>query len=445
MALSTRSEDLQDGTSRPVLLEDMQQVAASFNLKASLENLPPEVRRQILSASCFDSLNALVHASPVYHQQYLLDRWHILCDSLKLTLGSVFVDAYTAFKCGQVDFLKTRSSESVTRILEGFAERRLFEPVGSSRPLAIDEIVGMLSFHRSIIIPVARRYTTWALDNLLKESASPQTSHEPLSRSEETRVFRALYRLQLFCNLFGENHHEPLFHPRLTFGWGEVLEVFIFLFEPWEVEELHCVYTFAKATYDRIFDKIAWDVDEKNPKFDGQRPPTPDGAFDLSSSRISFLEGTTSCGLHLLHTVLFRMKDHNHLVQTMQNNISLGNYQLEEYILRESTQYWQRDERLSERDVQQERRDPLPFRGDRVPDPDSAAADLYPPLAWTILWKGTYSNLYAYYFQEELKEWGYVMWDASRLASTGAEEVLRRQWAVYWEEDEDPRDEGMLL
>ncbi|KAL2809184.1 hypothetical protein BJX63DRAFT_424024 [Aspergillus granulosus] len=392
-------------------------------LNAALENLPPEIRRQILLAADFDGLNALVHASPVFHQQYLLDRRCILYESLKSTLGIVFVDAYTVYQSGQVDFLRTRSTESVTRILEAYKERRSSTTQACSLSTA------------SIISPLARRYTTWTLDNLSKESGT-QVSYEPLSKPEETRVTRALYRLQLFSNLFGENHEHP-FYPRLRFTWNDVLEILIFLFEPWEVEELHSVYTFAKATYNQIFDEIAWDVDESNPKFDGQRPPMPDGAFDLVNSRTSLLEGTTSRGLQLLHTVLFSIRDHSHLVETMQNNISLGECQLEEYILHETTQYWRQCYLgPSERDLKQERRDPLPFRGDRVPNPDPAGGEiLYPPLAWTIIWKGN----------EDLKMWGYVMWDAWRLESIGAREVLKRQWATYWEEAEDPRNEGRLF
>lgn len=63
-----------------------------------------------------------------------------------------------------------------------------------------------------------------------------------------------------------------------------MLNVFFRYFEPWEVEEIACIYEFAKQTYANIFNKISWDVNENNPKFDGQRPPTPDGAFDLGNS-----------------------------------------------------------------------------------------------------------------------------------------------------------------
>ncbi|GLA90105.1 hypothetical protein AtubIFM56815_005659 [Aspergillus tubingensis] len=82
----------------------------------------------------------------------------------------------------------------------------------------------------------------------------------------------------------------------------------------------------------------------------------------------------------------------------------------------------------SERDKKEERREPLPFRA-------------HPPLAWTLLWKGTYSNMLGSYIPDEFHRWGYVMWDAARLERTGAKEVLARGWDLMWGEDEDARDQ----
>lgn len=92
----------------------------------------------------------------------------------------------------------------------------------------------------------------------------------------------------------------------------------------------------------------------------------------------------------------------------------------------------------SELDKKDERRDPLPFRGDRV---DNYSDGAYPPLAWTLLWKGTYSNMLGSYIPDEFQMWGYVMWNAARLERTGAREVLARGWELMWGEDEDARDQ----
>jgi hypothetical protein len=123
----------------------------------------------------------------------------------------------------------------------------------------------------------------------------------------------------------------------------------------------------------------------------------------------------------------------------MQQHISwpAGHF-LEAEALGETAQYFRRQERLSDRDQMQERRGPLPFKGDGEPDADG----LRPPLAWTLMWRGTYSNLYGYYVPDDMRRWGYVMWDAVRLERTGAKEVLARQWEAEWGDD-DPRDDLM--
>jgi hypothetical protein len=97
----------------------------------------------------------------------------------------------------------------------------------------------------------------------------------------------------------------------------------------------------------------------------------------------------------------------------MQEHISLpAGYFLEDDALDDTTQYLRRQEQLSDRD---QKRDPLPFKGD---------SELHPPLAWTWMWWGTYSNLYGFYVPDAVRRWGYVMWDAARLDCTGAKEVL---------------------
>jgi hypothetical protein len=70
---------------------------------------------------------------------------------------------------------------------------------------------------------------------------------------------------------------------------------------------------------------------------------------------------------------------------------------------------------------------PMPFQGDEMVNS--------PPLAWTVIWKETYSPLYGQFIPEELRRWGYVFWDASTLKSVGGLGLLERQW----DSSQDPR------
>lgn len=152
-------------------------------------------------------------------------------------------------------------------------------------------------------------------------------------------------------------------------------------------------------------------------------------------------------GLERLYTIFFKVKKHADLVNIMEQTLVLW---LEEFLqgdvhgaFTHAAQSGRRAIAPSERDKKEERREPLPFRGDRVDDYYyNYSNGAHPPLAWTLLWKGTYSNMLGSYIPDEFHRWGYVMWDAARLERTGAKEVLARGWDLMWGEDEDARDQS---
>lgn len=255
---------------------------------AQLENLPAEIRRHILSTLKYEELRALVHASSVYHQQYVLDRQHILCECLKTTLGNNITDACAVFQSGLAGFLETRTQEKNLQFLESYRNHR-YSP-HYLKSLTLDEVISIVIFHFSIIKPLAWYYTGWAMDNLSQETKDPQT-HEPLSITEEQRLVRSLYRFQLYCNLFGVSRY-PFDQEFLSIRPADFLGLFLNIYEPWEVEEFLCFHVFVTKKFNQVFDDIAWDVHEDNPKFDGQlRAPLPEGAFDLEGQ---FLIGNFS-------------------------------------------------------------------------------------------------------------------------------------------------------
>jgi hypothetical protein len=59
-------------------------------------------------------------------------------------------------------------------------------------------------------------------------------------------------------------------------------------------------------------------------------------------------------------------------------------------------------------------------------------------LSWTLIWGGTYCNLYGFCIPDTLRRWGFAYWDASTLASIGGEKLVMRQWEEEWD-DYDPR------
>jgi hypothetical protein len=224
---------------------------------APMENLPAEIRRQLLLAMGLDELSALIHASPVFYQQFRLDRVPILRSALAVTLGSAAVDACALHRArvfGSLPPNDAQRPEAVSRFLETYRA----QCSGIWRPLSVEnltreEVVSMAAFHRTYIAPIAREYARWALSNLSKSTGADDRHHEPLSRFEETRITRALYRLDLACRLFGSRGRNAWALEALEWGDTEHRELACLpnAMEPWEVEQLASVYYFADDKYDQ--------------------------------------------------------------------------------------------------------------------------------------------------------------------------------------------------
>lgn len=246
-------------------------VPTLIQVNAPLENLPAEIRRYLLSMLEYGGLRALVHASPVYHQQYLLDRQHLLCECLATILGGDAIDAYAVYRSGLIEFSISRTEEEITRFLEAYQDHRSKLPQYSFlKTLTLDEAISMVTFHCAVIKPLIQHYTYWALGNLTKETKEIQYNG-PLSGAEETRLARALYRFQLYCNLFGVSKYRVGCQQLFEFEDADILRIFIGIYEPWEVEEIACAYAFTKEMFDQVFDDIRWS-------------PTLQGAFDFDSA-----------------------------------------------------------------------------------------------------------------------------------------------------------------
>lgn len=100
-----------------------------------------------------------------------------------------------------------------------------------------------------------------------------------LSKTEKTRIVRGFYRFQIICNLFGPD----VLIGRFSYGHEQRLGSFLDMFEPWELEEITCIYWFINGKYLSVLEDVAWDFDEDNPRFDSQKrdPYMPEGAYHL--------------------------------------------------------------------------------------------------------------------------------------------------------------------
>lgn len=260
---------------------DKQRLQTPPNSSSRLENLPAEIRDQILfNMPALPALHALILASPVMHAQYQSNRNTLLGACLGRDLDGLLVDAYACVMSRVGKIGSPRTNEKIAAFLDSY--RGWLSGSRSGLNLGVNAIAPSLvrwlaSFHRTVVQPLARQYGTWALANLTKElTEGDQTIG--LTRSEEIRICRALYRYHTYQHLFGRNKGKR----RGYFAHHEINERFFCLFDPWDAEAVGCIELFLRQRYETIFDDVKADLHYESERFwSANGTFHPQGSFDL--------------------------------------------------------------------------------------------------------------------------------------------------------------------
>ncbi|KAL9487749.1 hypothetical protein ACSS6W_000026 [Trichoderma asperelloides] len=421
--------------------EPIEESQNSFKAKATpnLENLPAELRTQLLlSMPDLPTLRALIHASPTMHAQYRYDRDNVLRTCLERELSGFFIDAYANLMSRVCELGSPRTDEKITNFLDTY---RCWlsgaSPLPDLQSIDSGHIHWMAAYHISVACPLAPMYSSWALENVKKTISSPVARNGTealpiaqdsrgvsLSRSEEIRIFRALYRYETYHHLFGRNKGRR----HGGFRHHEINKIFFSLFEPWEAEAIGCVDIFIRQKYKVIFSDVKQDLHPQNARFRLEKGTlNPEGSFNLDGEHDDYMDGTVSRGLKMAARLL-NIKDHEKLVYKMQRCLT-HDQNLDAPVRTAIGLAAQSDRREmstsfpDERDEAEQRQDPIRFTGDAVP-PNGA------PLAWVLLWGGKYANIYGEYVPEPLRRLGYVIWDKNRWDGMVAKELIARQWEM---------------
>ncbi|KAM5344333.1 hypothetical protein ACJ41O_012870 [Fusarium nematophilum] len=168
----------------------------------------------------------------------------------------------------------------------------------------------------------------------------------------------------------------------------------------------------AYANWANVLGQIEWHIDKNNPKFATKQLHTPESVFDMGDKCTGSSRDNLARGLQLLGSLFTKDRSHEELVAFMQEKITNAKGDFLDFITCiETPRRLRREVYPSDRNTKQENRDPLPFKGGVDQDADGPLR----PLAWTLIWGGTYSTLYGPYTSEDIRRWGYVFWDADRL------------------------------
>lgn len=259
----------------------------------NLENLPAELRTQLLlSMPDLPTLRALIHASPTMHTQYRYDRDHVLWTCLERELSGFLIDAYANMMSRVCELGSPRTDEKVTSFLDTYRGWLSgASPLPDLQSIDSGYIHWMAAYHISVACPLARMYSSWALDNIKEKISSSVArngtetlpiAHDSrgvnLSRSEEIRIFRALYRYETYHHLFGRNKGRR----HGGFRHHEINEIFFSEFAPWEAEAVGCVDIFIRQKYKNIFSDVKEDLHPQNARFRLENETfNPEGSFNL--------------------------------------------------------------------------------------------------------------------------------------------------------------------
>ncbi|OKL62597.1 hypothetical protein UA08_02377 [Talaromyces atroroseus] len=264
--------------------------------KPTLDGLPIELRVSILrEVSDFTSLRALLLASREYYRAYDNIRPRILFELLfRQYNGQVdFVESLTTIRSKGLWAEDAKNTEDIIALLD-FRRRASKEgnlPKYDHDSLTIKELVQLLKLHET---------ASFLLEDYSKSLEQPDWwqsgTHgvwKPVrfSSNERTRFFRAFYRLQTWCHIFGHMEYYPIRPTRetdqfindwygKTFSAADAWRLLWGTMPPWEVEEVGCIWLYCDNKYLKIFEEIRDTLLERFvPRYPGA-PPTVENHLD---------------------------------------------------------------------------------------------------------------------------------------------------------------------
>ena len=220
---------------------------AVFSEKTTLEDLPTEIKVMILcQMPQLSSLRSIVHASPTYHQAYCGAREEVLHAMTVRTLQEHdigLLDPWTAVHTLQYGS-HTSSVERINEQLEKYAQGCMD---GSRRHLIPKDSLAILRLHGKFTDLV----TKYCEDMLSKNPLTGLPDDDPLPPSpmELHRLYKTLWRYQIYSKFFGPRSLSALAPLDDRFSKIEIADNFFGLFAVYEVEELACLQKYARDYY----------------------------------------------------------------------------------------------------------------------------------------------------------------------------------------------------
>ncbi|CAI7635562.1 unnamed protein product [Penicillium discolor] len=256
--------------------------------KPTLEGLPTELLILILlEIPDLTSLKSIVLSSPIFHQAYLAVRQEALCRIVKDQWGMLLGDAVAATRSRGLLFAGQK--REAIALLDTWRRKEEISKLGTTslnridEPGSVEEILHLFYLHKvfdffledyakNLPRPYAKniRLPPWLEEANIPWEIQWEASVLPikLSRTEKHRLLRALCRLQIYANIFGQ----PECHKGGDWfrnDWNtrketdsskpaseEAWRVFFGTIPPWEYHEMACVWAYFTTMFDPIYKEV---------------------------------------------------------------------------------------------------------------------------------------------------------------------------------------------
>lgn len=216
-----------------------------------LEDFPLEIQVMVMSQiPDIESLCNITRASPVYHAAYREARQDIFQSITVTTLDTVgigMLDPWTATQTPQLNLDSPNRDRIISDTLHYLGWQ--FPRDIDTRRLGLDESLAILRLHRKfsdIVYEYCKQQ--FSLNPLSGESQKSS----PATKTELCRIYRALYRYELYSRLFGRGRdiEQHLMATIPTeYDENDIRYMFLSLFPIHEVEEIACIHKFASDLY----------------------------------------------------------------------------------------------------------------------------------------------------------------------------------------------------
>jgi hypothetical protein len=218
----------------------------------TIEALPEEIKITILKTLADPTtLNSLVSTSHSFYRSYITNREStfraILGISLDLLPETIYLQEARKLKRGP------NWSADLRNLLAGYRTSRiLIEPlhIDNLRCAKQEDVLKIAEVHS-----VVEAFTEEFCKKIL--TTTDETEYPALTKTETRRIHRAIYRFEIFGELF--HYIDPRLDPDWCtgddFSAESFAELFLSYFEPWEVEEIACIRDFIFEFYRRSIEE----------------------------------------------------------------------------------------------------------------------------------------------------------------------------------------------